>query len=123
LFVLFLFHLDFHRQENYVAMPLNVEHFVTITGELMTRIRFIITSGSSTVLGTNIEPLASVNDILRTIDFRLYQQCTPYISSNILLALRLCIPMNEISRWTNLIANAIATATGIRIVFIGFVRA
>jgi hypothetical protein len=104
-------------------MPLNVEHFVTITGELMTRIRFIITSGSSTVLGTNIEPLASVNDILRTIDFRLYQQCTPYISSNILLALRLCIPMNEISRWTNLIANAIATATGIRIVFIGFVRA
>ena len=78
----------------------------------MTRIRFIITSGSSIVLGANIEPLASVDEILRTINYRIYQQCTPYISLNILLTLRLCIPMNEISLWTNLIATAVATATG-----------
>lgn len=89
-----------------------VEHFATITGDLMTRIRFIITSGSSIVLGANVEPLAPLNDILRTIDFRIYQQCIPYISTNILLPLKMCIPMNEIASWTNLVANAVATATG-----------
>ena len=78
----------------------------------MTRIRFVITSGSSVVLGSNIEPLASVNDILQSISYRVYQQCTPYISLNILLTLRLCIPINEISLWTNVIANAVAAATG-----------
>ena len=78
----------------------------------MTRIRFIITSGSSIVLGSNIEPLASINDILNTINFRIYQQCVPYIPLSILLPLRLCIPMNEISLWTNLIANAVAAALG-----------
>lgn len=98
--------------ENYLAVPLAVEHFATITGDLMTRIRFIITSGSSIVLGANVEPLAPLNDILRTIDFRIYQQCIPYISTNILLPLKMCIPMNEISSWTNLVANAVATATG-----------
>lgn len=85
---------------------------MTITGELMTRIRFIITSGSSIVLGSNIEPLASINDILNTISFRIYQQCVPYIPLSILLPLRLCIPVNEISLWTNLIANAVAAALG-----------
>jgi hypothetical protein len=78
----------------------------------MTRIRFIITSGSSIVLGSNIEPLASINDILSTIPYQIYQQCTPYISLNILLPLNLCIPFNQISLWTNLIANAISAATG-----------
>lgn len=98
--------------ENYVAIPLNVEYYVTITGDLMTRIRFIITSGSSIVLGSNIEPLASINDILNTISYRVYQQCTPYISLSILLPLRLCIPLNEISLWTSLIASAVSAATG-----------
>lgn len=78
----------------------------------MTRIRFIISSGSSIVLGSNIEPLASINDILNTISYRIYQQCTPYISLNILLPLKLCIPFNEISLWTNLIATAVSAATG-----------
>ncbi|UJR35334.1 hypothetical protein I4U23_028095, partial [Adineta vaga] len=98
--------------QSYVAIPLRVEHFATISGDLMTRIRFIITSGSSTVLGSNIEPLASVNDILNSVNYRIYQQCTPYISLNILLPLKLCIPFNEISLWTNLIANAVSAATG-----------
>lgn len=100
-----------------MAIPLSVENYVTISGDLMTRIRFIITSGSSMVLGANIEPLASVDEILRTITFRLYQQCTPYISLNILLSLRLCIPINEISLWTGLIANAVAAATGSVVIF------
>jgi hypothetical protein len=78
----------------------------------MTRIRFIITSGSSTVLGSNIEPLASITDILNTISYPAYQQCTPFISLNMLLRLRLCIPLNEIPLWTNLIANAVSAATG-----------
>ncbi|CAF3582391.1 unnamed protein product [Rotaria sordida] len=96
----------------YTAIPLNVEHYVTISGDLMTRIRFIITSPSSIILGSNIEPLASINDILNTINYRIYQQCIPYISLNILLPLKLCIPFNEISLWTNLIANAVSAATG-----------
>lgn len=91
---------------------MSVEHYVTLAGDLMTRIRFIITSGSSIVLGSNIEPLASISDILRTVNFRIYEQCTPYISLDILLRLRMCIPMNEISLWTNVIANAVAVATG-----------
>ncbi len=98
--------------ETYVATPLNLEHYVTITGDLMTRIRFIITSGSSIILGSNIEPLASINDILNTINYPTYQQCTPYIPLNILLPLKLCIPLNEISLWTNLIATAVSAATG-----------
>ena len=111
MFTIFHFLFFFHS-ESYVAIPLNVEHFVTNTGEMITRIRFIISSGSSIVLGANIEPLASVNDILRTIDFRIYQQCAPYIPLSILLPLNLCIPVNEISLWTTLITNAVATATG-----------
>jgi len=78
----------------------------------MTRIHFIITSGSSIVLGSNIEPLASINDILNTINYPTYQQCTPYISLNILLPLRFCIPFNQISLWTNLVANAVSAAIG-----------
>jgi hypothetical protein len=78
----------------------------------MTRIRFIITSGSSIILGSNIEPLASINDILNTINYPTYQQCTPYISLNILLPLRFCIPFNQISLWTNLVANAVSAALG-----------
>ena len=78
----------------------------------MTRIRFIITSGSSIVLGSNIEPLASISDILRTVNYRIYEQCTPYISLDILLRLRMCIPINEITLWTNVISNAVAVATG-----------
>ncbi len=95
-----------------MAIPISVEFYVTISGDLMTRIRFIITSGSSIVLGPNIEPLASINDILSTINYRVYQQCVPYISLNILLPLRLCIPFNQISLWTNLIASAVSAATG-----------
>jgi len=78
----------------------------------MTRIRFIITSGSSIVLGSNIEPLASINDILNTITYRIYQQCVPYISLNMLLPLKFCIPFNQISLWTSLVANAVSAATG-----------
>ncbi|CAF1547561.1 unnamed protein product, partial [Adineta steineri] len=98
--------------QNFVAIPLRVEHFTTISGDLMTRISFIITSGSSVVLGSNIEPLASINDILNAVNYRVYQQCTPYISTSILLPLKLCIPFNEISLWTNLIASAVSIATG-----------
>ncbi len=46
-----------------MAIPINVEHYVTMTGNVMTRIRFIITSGSSIVLGSNIEPLAPMYTI------------------------------------------------------------
>jgi hypothetical protein len=98
--------------EPYVAIPISVEFYTTIAGDLMTRIRFIITSGSSIVLGSNIEPLASINDILHTLNYQIYQQCTPYISLNILLPLKLCIPFNQISLWTNLIASAVSAATG-----------
>jgi hypothetical protein len=100
-----------------VAIPLNLEYYVTLSGDLMTRIRFIITSGSSIVLGANIEPLASISDILSTINYRIYQQCTPYISLNILLPLKLCIPFSEIPLWTTLIASAVAAATGKRILY------
>jgi len=78
----------------------------------MTRIRFVVTSGSSIVLGSNIEPLPSISDILSTITYRIYQQCTPYISTNILLPLQICIPLNQISLWTNAIANAVSVVTG-----------
>jgi hypothetical protein len=78
----------------------------------MTRIRFIIASGSSIILGLNIESLASINDICNTINYRIYQQCIPYIPSNILLPLRFCIPFNEIALWTNLVANTVPVATG-----------
>ncbi|CAF1204774.1 unnamed protein product [Adineta ricciae] len=98
--------------QSYVAVPLKVEHYTTISGDLMTRIRFIITSGSSIVLGSNVEPLASITDILSTVSYRIYQQCTPFISLNILLPLKLCIPLNEISLWTNVVANAVSAATG-----------
>ncbi|CAF2104402.1 unnamed protein product [Rotaria magnacalcarata] len=98
--------------QTYTAIPLSVEHFVTISGDLMTRIRFIITSQSSIVLGSNIEPLASINDMLNTNNYQIYQQCVPYISLNILLPLNICIPFNEISLWTNLIASAVSAATG-----------
>jgi hypothetical protein len=76
----------------------------------MTRISFIITSGSSIILGSNIEPLPSINDILNTISYRDYQQCIPYIPLNILLRLKLCIPLNEISLWMNLITKAVSAA-------------
>jgi hypothetical protein len=98
--------------EGYVAIPLSLNYYVTISGDLMTQISFIITSGSSIVLGSNIEPLASITDILSTINYRIYQQCTPYIPLNILLPLTLCIPFNQISLWTNLIASAVSAATG-----------
>lgn len=78
----------------------------------MTRISFIITSGSSITLGSNIEPLPSINDILNTISYRNYQQCIPYISLNILLKLKLCIPLNEISSSISLITKAVSAATG-----------
>src|SRR6202044_3882399 len=76
------------------------------------RIYFIITNGLSTTLGSNIEPLPSINDMLNTIPYRSYQQCIPYISLNILLQLKLCIPFNEISLWINLITKAVSAATG-----------
>ncbi len=76
----------------------------------MTRILFMITSGTSTILGSNIEPLPSINEILNTISYRTYQQCLPYISLNILLRLELCIPLNEISLWINLITRAVSAA-------------
>ncbi len=98
--------------ESYVAVPLSLQYYVTNSGDLMTRISFIINSGTSLVLGSNIEPLASVTDILSTISYRIYQQCTPYIPLNMLLPLTLCIPFNQISLWTNLIASAVSAATG-----------
>jgi len=98
--------------EPYNAIPINIEHYITISGNIMTRISFIITSGSSIILGSNIEPLPSINDILNTISYRDYQQCVPYISLNILLRLKLCIPLNEISLWINLITKAVSAATG-----------
>ncbi len=76
----------------------------------MTRISFIITSGSSMILGSNIEPLPSINEIFNTIPYRTYQQCLPYISLNILLQLEFCIPLNEISLWINLITRAVSAA-------------
>jgi hypothetical protein len=47
---------------------------------------------------------------LNTISYRTYQQCLPYISLNILLRLELCIPLNEISLWINLITRAVSAA-------------
>ncbi|CAF3578872.1 unnamed protein product [Adineta steineri] len=95
----------------YIAIPLNIEHYTTISGNIMTRIEFIIKSGSSLILGSNIAPLASTNDILNTIPYRYYQQCEPYISLNILLKLKLCIPLNDISLWIDLITKAISITT------------
>jgi len=86
----------------------------------MTRIYFIITSGSSIALGSNIEPLPPINDILNTISYRDYQQCTPYISLNLLLQLKLCIPLNEISLWINLITKAVSAAMGKKYIFLEF---
>ncbi|CAF3961528.1 unnamed protein product, partial [Adineta steineri] len=97
--------------EPYIAIPLNIEHYTTISGNIMTRIEFIIKSGSSLILGSNIEPLASTNDILNTIRYQYYQQCEPYISLSILLKLKLCIPLNEISLWIDLITKAISITT------------
>ena len=97
--------------EPYKTTAINLEHYTTISGRIMTRISFIITSGPSTVFGSNIEPLPSINDILNTIPSRTYQQCTPYISTSILLQLKLCIPINEISIWMNLIDKAGSVAT------------
>ena len=64
------------------------------------------------ILGSNIEPLASINDILNTIPFRSYHQCVPYLSLNLLLRLKLCIPFDEISLWINLITKGVSAATG-----------
>lgn len=96
--------------ESYTAIPLNIEHHLTMTGTVMTRIFFIITSGSSTTLGSNIEPLPSMNDIFNTIPYRTYQQCVPYLSLDILLRLELCIPLNEIPAWIPTITDAVSTA-------------
>ena len=76
----------------------------------MTRISFIITSGPSTILGSNIEPLPSINEIFNIIPHRTFQQCLPYISLNILLRLEFCIPLNEISSWISLITRAVSAA-------------
>jgi hypothetical protein len=98
--------------EPYIAVPLNIEHYITASGNTMTRIYFVITSGSSTILGSNIEPFTSINEILNTISHRSYHQCVPYISFNMLLPLKLCVPVNEIPRWSNLITKAVSAATG-----------
>lgn len=98
--------------EPYQATPWSLEHYTTLSRTIMTRISFIITSGSSTTLGSNIEPLPSINDLLNTIPYRKYQQCVPYISTSILFQLKLCIPLHEISSWTGLITSAVSTATG-----------
>ena len=100
----------FYPIESYTAIPLNIEHHLTITGTVMTRIFFIITSGSSTTLGSNIEPLPSMNDIFNTIPYRTYQQCIPYLSLDILLRLELCISLNEIPSWIKTITDAVSTA-------------
>lgn len=107
-----MYFYTFLQIESYKAIPIHVEHYLTTTGNIMTRIHFKISSDSSITLGSNIEPLASVNDILSTIPYRSYQQCTPHISLNTLLRLKLCVPLNEISLWTNLITKAISVATG-----------
>lgn len=78
----------------------------------MTRISFTITSGGAITLGSNIESLPSIHDILNTVSYRNYQQCIPYLSSNILLKLKLCIPVNEISSWISTITKAVSAATG-----------
>ncbi len=53
-----------------------------------------------------------MNDILNTVPYRDYQQCRPHISVNILLRLKLCIPLNEISLWVGLVTKAVSAATG-----------
>lgn len=102
----------FSFSEPYVAVPLRAKHYATVSGSTMTRIEFIITSASSVVLGSNIEPFASLTDILSSIPHRQYQQCTPYTPLEVLLPLNVCIPLNEISSWLDLITKAVTFATG-----------
>ncbi|CAF0904049.1 unnamed protein product, partial [Adineta ricciae] len=96
----------------YVAVPLTVTHYITIAGAMMTRIEFIITSGPSLILGSNIEPFSSLNDILNMIPYRSYQQCVPYVPLDLLLQLKLCVPFHEISSYINSITKSISIATG-----------
>lgn len=102
----------FFLVESYSAVPLNIEHFLTIAGSVMTRISFVIRSGTTITLGSNVEPLASVDDMLKTITYRSYQQCTAYIALKILLPLQICVPFDEISSAIPLITEAVSTATG-----------
>lgn len=98
--------------ESYSAIPLNVEHFLTKSGTVMTRISFVIRSGASITLGSNVEPLVSINDMLKAVPYRSYQQCTPYISLKILLPLKICAPFDEIPSAIPLVTEAVAAATG-----------
>ena len=89
-----------------------MEHYLTISGLVMTRIFFVIHSDSITTLGSNIEALAPIQDILEAIPYRHYQQCTPYLPLNALLPLKLCIPVQEISSKIDLITRAVSAAMG-----------
>ena len=51
-----------------------------------------------------------MNDIFNTIPYRTYQQCVPYLALDILLRMELCIPLNEIPSWINVITDAVSTA-------------
>lgn len=95
-----------------MAIPLAVEHYMTVSGLVMTRIFFVIHSESIATLGFNIEPLAPIHDILETMAYHHYQQCTPYTPLHILLPLRLCVPIKEISSKINLISRAVTAAIG-----------
>jgi hypothetical protein len=108
----FLSSISFSFLETYVAIPLAVEHYMTISGRVMTRIFFVINSESIATLGFNIEPLAPIHDILATMAYHHYQQCTPYMPLNILLPLRLCVPIKEISSKVNLISRAVSAVIG-----------
>jgi hypothetical protein len=98
--------------EPYMAVPLNIEHYVTRSNTIMTRIYFIIRSESSIILGSNIEPLLSVENILKSIPHVYYQQCTPFVSFTDLFPLRICIPFDEISSHIELISRGVIAATG-----------
>ena len=102
----------FFTIEPYVAVPLTVTHYITTAGAMMTRIEFIITSGPSLILGSNIEPFSSLNDILNMIPYHSYQQCVPYVPLDLLLQLKLCVSFHEISSYMNSITKAISIATG-----------
>ena len=85
---------------------------MTVSGLVMTRIFFVIHSESIATLGFNIEPLAPIHDILQTMVYHHYEQCTPYTPLNILLPLRLCVPITEIPSKISLISRAVSAAIG-----------
>ena len=94
-----------YRPISFVAEPLDIEHAVTRTGRVMTRLSFVIRKNRSVLLGSNIEPLLPINELLQTVPHLQYQQCSPLIPLEKLVPIKLCIPFNEIAATIQMIST------------------